>query len=117
MGVRPTNCVLVRRPDTHSFSCRATSFRYRPTALPPYRPTALPPYRLPVRASLPPPCIGQRDDLPPLRILRELERIDAAVAELAAEVEVVLHPDRREIPVDPHLGLVDPFVPHRVARL
>src|SRR5690606_24791436 len=59
--------------------------------------------------------VGQADDLPPFRGTHELERVDAAVAELRALVEGVLRPYRGEGALDPDDGVEEPLVP-RVGR-
>src|SRR5688572_12081836 len=69
---------------------------------------------LPLRTPLPPRRVRQRHDLPPRAGLQELKRIHPAVAELAAEVEVVFRPDRGEGAVDADFGREQPLVPRLV---
>src|SRR5690606_15369495 len=66
------------------------------------------------RTAFPLPGVRQRDDLPSVRELRELEGVHAAVTELGAGVEVVFHPDGGEVLVDADFGVVGAFVPDHV---
>src|SRR5690606_21375298 len=56
-------------------------------------------------------AVRQTHDLPPVGGARELEGVVAAVAEARAEMERVVGPDRGEVAVDAHLGIVEPLDP------
>jgi len=67
------------------------------------------------RASLAAARVGDLDDLPSGRRLRELKRVDATVAERVVQVKVVFRPEMRDGSVHPNLGLPNAFVPYRAS--
>jgi hypothetical protein len=60
--------------------------------------------------------VGDLNHPPALQTAEELEGVDAAVAELVAQVESVLHPGRGQVLVDADLDVPDPFVPYLLVR-